>query len=90
MPRQRQLQQDPAHIGIVIQPREQRSNLPDGGLRGEPLVERPHPHLRAGPLLVGHVDGGAGVVADEHGREAGGPSGLSGEGLDLRGDLLAD
>ena len=70
--RQRQLNEDAVEPGVGVELRNQVQQFGLGGclVEVEDLAE--HPRLVAGPALVPHVDGGRGVTAHQHCRQAGG------------------
>ena len=86
---QRQLDEDAVESGVGVELPHERDQLFLRGLLRQ--LERLAEHLRlvAGAALVAHVDGGGGVAADEHGREAGDDAEALRERVRLLGDLAA-
>ena len=71
VPRRRELEQDPRHARVGVELGEQRLDLGLRRVGGQPVVEALHADLVRRLLLAADVDGGGGVLPDQHGRQAG-------------------
>ena len=69
LPRRRELEQDPGHALGGGELAQQRLDLLVGGVLRQPVVEAHDPDLGRRLLLVADVDGGSGIVADQHRRQ---------------------
>jgi hypothetical protein len=67
----RQLDQDTVHRGIGIELLDQRQQLGLARVRGQAVLEALHARLARGLALAADIDGGGGVLADQHHRQPG-------------------
>ena len=72
----RQLDEDAVDVLVEAEPADQLEQLVLVGLRRQPVVDRAHPDLLAGPVLVADVDLGGRVLADDHRGQRRRPPGL--------------
>ena len=88
--RQGQLDQDPVDLVVGSQPPHQVDQLRLAGAAGQLVMQRAHPGLLAGPVLVGHVDVRCRVLPHQHRRQGRGASVNLREGGNAGPDPLSD
>ncbi len=90
MVRKRELDQDPVDPVVGSELGDQGQQLVLRSVARQPVVDRLHAGLFAGAVLVGDVDLGGRVVADDHRRQDRHPAARFDERRDLGGDPRPD